>query len=166
MTFRPSCLIDFSFPRLHDGVTSFGIGVPAQWYFVLVSCHPFAPYIRARVQSCIPSLQTQNPRHINKSHPFFPSPSRLLRSRPTFCIVLRGMASHTPTHIAGCRIVPPAYQPFEAATTSALIILQQRQRMPRISFLVTSRGDAGTAKCLFSFLYTQILVSSSELVLD
>jgi hypothetical protein len=111
-------------------------------------------------------LTNSKPRHVNQSHPFFTSPSRLLRSRPTFRVILHGMAWHTPAHLAGCRIVPPAYQPSEAATTSALIISRQRHRMPHISFLIASRGDAGTAKCLFFFLYTQILVSSSELVLD
>jgi hypothetical protein len=134
--------------------------------FVLVFWHPYAPYKRASSVILHTFPTNSKSRHSNKAHPFFTSPSRLLRSRPTFNVLLHGMASHTPTHLAGCQIVPPAYQPFEAATTSALIISRQRHRMPHISFLIASRGHPGTANCLFSFLYTQILVLSSELVLD
>jgi len=113
------------------------------------------------MQFCIPSLQLDKPRHIDKSHPFLPSPSRLLRSRLTFCIVLHGMALHTPIHIAGFRLVSPALQPFEASHNQHFNNITTAYSLRFV--LVTQKDDAGTTEYLFSFLYTPILVSSSGL---
>jgi len=73
--------------------------------FVLVSWHPFAPYIRAQVQSCIPSLLTQNldmsTNHIlslPRLHAFYVLD---LRSA-LYCMAWHGIHRHTLLDVGLC----------------------------------------------------------------